>query len=227
MSAIDLLQVISQLTWLALGAVAILRAIRKPGRTSRDVALFFGAIAVVTIEGRLVAALEIPAEAAVRTSSAILAMALPYLLLRLIRDFGGVRRWILRAAELGLVGAVVLILFVGLTAIPAVLYVVLYFAALALYCAARSTALAYASQGVTRRRMQAVAAGSYFLGIAILVAGVGAVAPALSGVTGGLVQICAFASALSYAVGLAPPGALKRYWQIPELRAFLTRSSTT
>jgi signal transduction histidine kinase len=225
-SAIDLLQLIGQMTWLALGTVAIVRAIRRPGRTSRDVALFFGAIALVTVEGRVVAAIDVPAEEAVRLISAIVAMALPYLLLRLIHDFGGIPRWIRRAAAAGLILAAALILGFGTTAIAIVLYLVAYFAALSIYSAARSTGLAYASQGVTRRRMQAIAAGSYFLGIAVLLAGVGVAAPALSGVTSGLIQICVFASALAYAIGFAPPGALKRYWQIPELRAFLARSST-
>jgi signal transduction histidine kinase len=74
--------------------------------------------------------------------------------------------------------------------------------------------------------MRAVAAGSYFLGIAILLAGVAIAAPALGGVIGALVQVAAIGSAVSYAVGFTPPTQLRRFWQLPELRAFLARAST-
>ncbi|HEX9437700.1 MAG TPA: GAF domain-containing sensor histidine kinase [Candidatus Limnocylindria bacterium] len=225
MTAAELLQAIAQVTWLAIGAVEIARAVRRPTRTTIDIALFFGAIALVTVEGRLVALAELPYEDLVRATTLVIVIALPYLLLRVTRDFTTVAMPIVRVVELGLVASVILIATFGTTVLAATLYVVVYFAAVAIYCAARAVTLAGSSYGVTRRRMGAVAAGSYFLGMAILIAGIALVAPGLAGVTAALTQICTVGSAISYAIGFTPPNELRKYWQLPELRAFLSRAA--
>jgi len=224
-TAAELLQAIAQVTWLAIGAVEIARAVRRPTRTTIDIALFFGAIALVTVEGRLVALAELPYEDLVRATTLVIVIALPYLLLRVTRDFTTVAMPIVRVVELGLVASVILIATFGTTVLAATLYVVVYFAAVAIYCAARAVTLAGSSYGVTRRRMGAVAAGSYFLGMAILIAGIALVAPGLAGVTAALTQICTVGSAISYAIGFTPPNELRKYWQLPELRAFLSRAA--
>lgn len=226
MTAIELLQTIGQITWVVLAVISIARAALRPTRTNLDIAFFFGAIGLVTVEGRLVALLDVPFEEQIRTAAVIVALALPYALLRVIRDFVRVRRAIMRAAEAGLAVSAALAVVFGTTLPAVLLLLVAYFAAVAIYSAARAVGLATSSQGVTRQRMRAVAAASYLLGVAVLIAGIGAIAPAARAVTGGLVQVCAFGAALAYAIGFAPPNELRRYWQIPELRAFLSRSAT-
>src|SRR2546428_11145707 len=62
-------------------------------------------------------------------------------------------------------------------------------------------------------------------GLAILVAGGSIVPPAASGLVSGATQILALAAAVSWLLGFAPPGRLRRYWQEPQLPAFLERAS--
>lgn len=224
MTAIELIQAIGQVIWVVIGSVEVARAVRRPTRANVDIALFFGVLAFVVAQGRAVALLDLPFEAQLQAASAYLVMALPYLLLRVTRDFTHVPTWIVRAVEAGLAVAFVVLAALGTGVLAVTLYLIVYFGVVAIYCAARTIVLAGSSHGVTRQRMRAVAAGSYFLGIAILIAGIAAVAPGLSGLTGALTQLCAIGSGISYAVGFTPPNALRRYWQIPELRAFLRRS---
>ena len=238
MSALDLLSGLSQATWLGLSLVTGVRAVRRPSRTSIDVALFFAALAVVILYSRLTAILGLPAQPRIGFVAVLFLLTAPYLLLRLVHDFGGVRRLILRAAEAGFLASSVLAapLIFGDPAAPgapldplralATIVIIGYFALVSIYSAVRAAQFAFRSQGVTRRRMQAVAFGSYFLGITLLLSGVGTFATALAGITSGLSQLCFLVSGIAYGVGFAPPAALRRYWQFPELRAFLARSST-
>jgi signal transduction histidine kinase len=64
------------------------------------------------------------------------------------------------------------------------------------------------------------------LGLAVLVAGVSIVVPGAAGVVSGTTQILALLAAIAWVLGFAPPHQLRRYWQEPELRAFLERAST-
>jgi len=240
MSALDLLQGLSQITWVALAVVSAVSAVRRPTRASIDTALFFGALGSVLVYSKIVALLELPSVGAVVFVVLVVLMAAPYLLLRLIRDFGGVPAAVRRAAEAGLVlsaaASVPLVLLPtptpGETPPPdplrlaVTLYLVVYFAAVSIYCAARCAQLAATSRGMTQQRMRSVALASYLLGVVLLLAGVGAVAPVLAPVTSGLSQLCFLASAIFYGIGFVPPNTLRRYWQIPELRSFLARSST-
>lgn len=225
MTALELLQWLGQVIWVVLGAAMVVRFGRRRSRTNGDIALFFAAIALVTIEGRVSSALGLPPGSPALVASAIVAMLLPYLLLRLVNDFAGVPRAFSRLAAIGAVGAASLIIGIGTTSLAVILYLVAYFVAVTIYAAARVVMLTRASHGVTRRRMESVAWGSYLLGMTILVAGVGIVAPALQGLVQALTQITVLGSAIAYAVGFAPPSSLKRYWQIPELSGFLSRAS--
>jgi signal transduction histidine kinase len=240
-TALDLLQGLSQVVWVALAAIATIRSIRRPTRTNGDIALFFLSIGGVLAYSRVAGAFDLPAERELGFLAVVVLLAAPYLLLRLVRDFGGVRASIQRLAEIGLALTVLPtgVLVFGAPAGPAaapvpqdplriatIVYLVVYFAAVSVYCAIRSAQLAAASHGMTRQRMQAVALGSYFLGISLLLGGIGAIATAFAPVTGGLTQLCFLAAAVFYGVGFVPPNALRRYWQIPELRSFIARAST-
>src|SRR5258708_21279765 len=102
MSALDLLQALSQVAWVAVAAISVVRAIRRPARTNVDTALFSAAIGSVLVYSRLAALLALPSESLITFLVIAVLMAAPYLLLRLIDDFAGVPRIIRRAAEIGL-----------------------------------------------------------------------------------------------------------------------------
>ena len=155
-----------------------------------------------------------------------LAMALPYLLLRLVDDFAGVSGIVLRISELGLILAVVG-LAAYLPAIPQPVFVamVVYFAGLTTYSSVRFIRQAARSRGVTRRRMQSVALGSALLALAIVLLGVTLLAPAYAPIGSLLLRGAVLGSGIAYYLGFAPPAWLRRAWQGPELREFLSRAA--
>src|SRR5207245_9403209 len=67
--------------------------------------------------------------------------------------------------------------------------------------------------------------GSLLLGVAVLIAGIGIVAPAAQAIVSAVTQLLALASMLAYAAGFAPPAGLRRYWREPEIRQFLKRAA--
>jgi K+-sensing histidine kinase KdpD len=95
-----------------------------------------------------------------------------------------------------------------------------------LYTAVAFVRLARRSFGVTKRRTQAVALGMGMLGLAVLVAAGSTLAPGSSGVVSATTQLLALGAAIAWLLGFATPPQLRRYWQEPELRAFLERAST-
>ncbi len=223
MTALALIQLISQAIWVVLGVLSLARAVGRRTRTDRDIAVFFGAIALVTIEGRIAQVQPLPAQVGVATL--IVLMALPYVSVRLADRFAGVPTWIRRASDVGFLLAIAVAVVAGTTRVTGTLYLVLYFVTASGFSALRFTAAGARSHGVARRRMQLIASGSYFLALAILLAGLGVVEPTVVDVTGMLTQLSALASAISFALGLVPPTALKQYWQLTEMRGFLSRAS--
>jgi signal transduction histidine kinase len=79
---------------------------------------------------------------------------------------------------------------------------------------------------VTRRRLIAMTAGSLFLVLNIVVGSLGLWLPSLADLWRSLADIFGLAAGLSYVVGFTPPRWLRRAWQDPELRAFLSRAAT-
>ncbi len=232
MSADLFLQYLTQALFVLITLVVVAQAVRHPTRAKVDIALFFGVTALVIAEGWAFAALGITAGAALRALNGSLVMALPYLLLRLVSDFAAVPSRTLRAAEVGLVFSVVsLFAFRPSLPVPLVLLLVGYFCAFSIYAALAFFRQARRSSGVTRRRMEAVAAGSTCLGLGILgagvVSGLGRAAPdAAELVNVVLVRPLNLAAGVGYFIGFAPPAVLRRAWQEPELRAFLGRAAS-
>jgi signal transduction histidine kinase len=227
MSADDLLQWVAQALFVLIFLVTGARAFRRPLRASIDIALFFGALSVVIAEGWVVAALDATPGRALNALNSALIMALPYLLLRLVDDFADVPRWLLHAAEAGLALAVI-----GLVAmappLPAglTLLYVAYFVGLQIYAAAMFVREARRANGLTCRRMQAAAAGSVCLSLTILAAGLQSSLPDTAGLWMLLSRFFGLAAGIGYFLGFAPPLLLRRAWQEPELRAFLSRAAS-
>ncbi|MEK6206701.1 MAG: ATP-binding protein [Chloroflexota bacterium] len=227
MTALELVSLLTQAIYVLIFASVVWTALRRRTRTSVDIALFFGAIAIAIVESRIVTTFGLTAVDLVTDIVALLVIAMPYLLLRLVDDFSDVPSAVKRLAEGGLVlSATAFLATEGTLPPPILLVVVFYFAALSTYDAVAFVRAARRSAGVTRRRLQAVAAGTLLLGVAILAAGFAPLLPqSLSGLPSGLTQVLALASALAYFVGFAPPQVLRRAWQEPELRRFLRRAA--
>jgi PAS domain S-box-containing protein len=228
MRTADSLQFLSQALFALLFVVVAVQATRRPSRVSIDIALFFGAVAVVVGLTALLTVLQVPRPVFwLSAVSAALVMALPYLLLRLLADFSQVHWLLLRGAEVGLAGSVVALMIVG-QPYPTwlTLLLVAYFVGLSVFDAGAFAREALRSRGVTRRRMQAVALGSLFLGLDVLTAGLVAALPGLTGIWEVVGPLLGVASSLGYFVGFSPPAWLRRAWQEPELRAFLRSAAS-
>jgi signal transduction histidine kinase len=226
MRAQDLFQVLAELLYVAIFAAVALRTLRRFTRVGLDMVLFFGDTTVIVLLATVVNVLMSGGSLVQDLESALL-MALPYLLLRLVADFMPVPRWLMLGAAIGLVLAVA-VLFVVPTPLPALptLLLVVYFVGLTLYASIAFWAGSRRASGVTRRRLQAVASGSVFLSLNILVAGLSAALPAQAEIWGLLGPLLGMASGLGYVLGFAPPTWLRRAWQEPELRTFLERSAS-
>ena len=228
MTALELISLLTQAIYVLVFLIVVWGLARRPSPTSLDIALFFGAIATAIVESRFVSTLQLQAVEIVTDIVALLVIAMPYLLLRLVDDFSDVPGVVKRLGEVGLLLAAIAFIGTEGTLPPSILLpVVLYFAALSTYCAVAFIRAARRSAGVTRRRLQAVAAGTLLLGVAILVAGLAPFFPeSMAGLPSGVTQALALASAIAYFIGFAPPQILRRAWQEPELRSFLRRAAS-
>src|SRR5690348_14401677 len=172
MRAEDLFQHLSEILYVAIFVAVLLRSLRRFTRTQLDMVLFFGDAALIVLLSTLINLMAVAGGLLAQDLEAILLIALPYLLLRLVADFMTVPRWLSIGAAVGLlVSAVVLVAMpTPLAGIPTLL-LVLYFVGLSLYASIAFWVGSRHARGVTRRRLQAVALGSVFLGLDILVAG--------------------------------------------------------
>jgi signal transduction histidine kinase len=227
MTALQLVQSLTNVLFVAIFVRAAIGAYRRPSRTALDTALFFGALALAVLEGPILGLVGIPASAATIVVAAILVTALPYLMLRLLADFADVPLLVQAAALGGLIASVIVFVAGGPALDPtAALFLIGYFVVASLWGAYGFIRLARHSSGVTKRRTQAVAAGMFLLGLAALVAAGSTISPAAADLVSGAAQVLSLFAAISWVLGFAPPVQLRRYWQEPELRAFLGRSST-
>ncbi|MGI8554692.1 MAG: ATP-binding protein [Dehalococcoidia bacterium] len=227
MSASTLLRYLTDIPFILIFFLVSAAAIRHPRRANFDTALLFGVIALIIVAALLRTALHLKPVAIYTATVSSLLMVLPYLLLRLVDDFSRVPRRLMHFALAGLLLSVAnFFVFGPPKALLLILAYVLYFFGLQVYAADACIREARHTGGVTRRRMQAVAAGSGFLGLTILVAGFQATLPGLAGLWSGISQVCGLSSGLGYFLGFAPPAWLRRAWQEPELRAFLGRAAS-
>jgi signal transduction histidine kinase len=228
MSGLDQLQYLSWLLYILVFVAVLIRTIGRPTPAHIDMTLFFGAVAILVVLTSIVSRLHLAQpEWLVNDITGAAAMSMGYLLLRLVRDFTEVSRWVVRAVEVGMVASVVAIIFLPTPLPPVASILLVAYLVLVLayntWAFARHAAIA---RGVTKRRMQAAAAGSMCLGLALFVAGLAAGLPELTSVWDQLGAAFGLASGVCYLVAFAPPTWLRRAWQEPELRAFLERASS-
>ena len=225
MSAAELVRLVTNVLFLLVFAVVLRTALAERTRASLNTALLFGAIAFVVAQSQVASLLGTQLPPALGLVAALILMAFPYLQLRLVDDFAGVRPLVMRACIAGL-GAAVLLVPLGafglidFTAIAPVVIAaaVLYFFGFGTYAAVAFIREARRSRGVARKRMAAAAIGSLALSITLLAAtATQLLGPIATAVTMSLSLI----SATGYLVAFAPPAFLRSAWREPSLRTFL------
>jgi hypothetical protein len=135
MSANDLLSFFPQALFVLVLPFVVAKAVRPPRRATVDTALLFGVASLVAAEEWAVSLLDQRARALLIAGYSALAMALPYLLVRLVDDFAHVPRLVVYGALVGLGATAASFFFVPPGASPlwqALLYVV-YFGGLTAY----------------------------------------------------------------------------------------------
>ncbi len=224
MSSDVALQALTQLVFVLVFILTVLELARRRDRARLEIALLFGSLAVIIVIQGFTQLTGISSREAALVG-ALLLLANPYLLVRLVAHFRPLPR-IQHAIGLVYV-AVSWAVILANTALAGqqlprelTLLVVVPFAYLEGYAAVAFVRSALTSRGVTHHRLVAAALGSGFLALAILIAGVTAFTgtnPAIKTVT----ALLSLGSAVSYYVGFAPPAWLRRAWQMAEFRAFL------
>ncbi len=229
MSAEEFVRYITYTVYILIFLAVAAKAIRRPERTNVDIALFFAAtVIVIALSAAALPSVHLIVPTRLITFVTITALlGLAYLLVRLLDDFTEIPRYLVHLA-----GAGWLALSVG-SLLPEeqrpawlLLLQLLYLGGFMLYGALMFLRESRRTSGVTRRRMQAVATGSLFLGLAILMIAPRQALPGLEPLWDVLSQLAQVASGVSYFIGFAPPAFLRRAWQEPELRAFLSRAAS-
>ncbi|CAN5118431.1 hypothetical protein BH18CHL2_BH18CHL2_08230 [soil metagenome] len=226
MSAVDLVAFLTQAIYLGVFVMVVRTALQRPTKATLDIALFFAVIAFVITQRHVLNAVAIERSPLVTMLSGALFLTLPYLLLRLLGDFAHLHPPAKLVAEIGL--GLSVLMFILFPESPLVLLIVwTYFFSASISAGLAFTRESRASRGVTKRRLQAVAIGSIFLGLSSLMSGLQSpLASQEQGLLGGLQQVLSLGAGIAFYLGFAPPRALWRAWQEPELRAFLSRAAS-
>jgi len=229
MNGAELVRLVTNALFLIVFVGALRTALRERSRTSVDATVLFGALAFVVVQSQIAAFLGTQLPGALSLLSAVLFLALPYLQLRLVDDFAGVRPLVLRMCLGGLVGgiaaaAIGLLKIVELpAAVPVIVAIaLLYFVGFCGYAGVVLIREAREAKGVARNRMVAAAFGAIALSLTLIAALTMTVGGAVASVASMVLSLC---SALGYLVAFAPPVLLKRAWREPALRSFLSRAA--
>jgi signal transduction histidine kinase len=220
-TANQLLQVLTNVAFLLVFATVLVRAVRRPSRESVDVALFFGAPAVSITQSWVMQALGIQNPTLSLISGALI-LAMPPLTLRAIQGFTALPRLVVPAAVvMWSLATISLLVAASPMPQPLILLILVYFMVFEGYAGFAVLRATRRARGVTRRRLQLIAAGTLLLAITILCAGGAAALPFLRALTLPL----ALSSALAYLLGFAPPGPLRNAWRSPQVFEFVWRTN--
>lgn len=225
MNSYALLDILSQIPFVAIFAITFIHALRRPRRATIDIALLFGAIVAIFVIGWITDEVEEAGSGPLDTVQVVLLTVLPYLLLRVVVDFIAAPSRLQRGAELLLGVLVVAIVLSGSNLPPwLVIGIATYFIALGMYSSWEFARGALRTPGVTSRRLYAASCGSILIGLVILVVASRALVPSLDTLSVELMTRLLIVSAgFSFFVAFSPPRLLRRAWQEPELRDLLSR----
>jgi signal transduction histidine kinase len=223
-SGVDQLQYLSWLLYLVGFVLVLRRTLQRPTPAHVNMTLFFGAVAVIVVVTVAVkVGLPLPLWLGNDVAAAVL-LSLGYLLTRLVADFSRVPTILLRAVVVGMLGSIVAVFAFPAPMPPLVALTIVAYLCLVLgYATWAFAQQARRYQGVTRRRMQWAAFASLCIALVLVVAGVSTVAPNLGAAVEEISALLGLCSAIGYFVAFAPPTWLRRAWQEPEVRTFLSR----
>src|SRR5437867_3040736 len=209
MTALDLIQGLSQALYVIVFVLAAWRYVRDSTPAHLDMALFFAILAFFVVESRIVALLGVTAPLPFTDIVIVAILALPYVLLRLVDDFTNVPPLLKRATEIALIG--LSLVFIGLYAPPAPLpppytiALIAYMAVISLYSGAAFILASRRSEGVTRRRMQSVSLGALLFAVQIVTAGAASLfAEPDRTLLAGIVHVSRLRSAVAFYCALTP-----------------------
>lgn len=217
---------LNEILFSLLFVATVWQAIRQRTRASVETAALFGAVCGLFVIGPISTVLGLADTLVPGIVAVVLLVSIPYVLSRLTASFSDPPRWITWLAA-GVAVALVAVTLVTNPDVPQwlLLAAILWFTAAGAFTGLAFLREATRSTGLTRRRMAAVAVGSMLLmGAIVLALSAGILGPASEAATIGA-RLLALASGASYWVGFAPPQALRRWWQAPEVRAFLEQAS--
>ncbi|HEX6607691.1 MAG TPA: GAF domain-containing protein, partial [Chloroflexia bacterium] len=227
MSADDLIKYLSWFVYIVIFVQTAATAIRRPLRTNIDIALFFTVSTVIIASSTGVAVGLLPQNnTLINSVNGALLLSLAYMSMRLVDDFAEVAPWLMRLALGGLAVSVIGTFVLAPEPPPGfALLELIYLIGFLLYGVVAFVRESRASNGVTRRRLRLAAAGSIWLCVDLVFAGLRLFVPAWAGLWGALADVAGLASGVCYFLGFAPPSLLRRAWQEPELRRFLSRAA--
>jgi signal transduction histidine kinase len=221
------MQVTDLLTWITQGSLLLITVLtfldffRHRDRSRLDIALMFGALGALVLLQGITRGTGVDSRW-LRTAGALLFLAHPVLLLRLVQHFRPVPQTVRRLALGGMLASWgILIALDAPYPVPLTLLIVAYFAYVEGYAALAFMRGGLRTGGVTSWRLLLAAAGSGLLALVILLAGVNAAVPAGTGITTPISQLLALLAMLSYYAGFVPPRWLHQTWQLSELQRFL------
>jgi signal transduction histidine kinase len=208
MSALELIRWLTSAVFILVFAIVVVRAVRRPSRSTLDVALFFAAPALVLAESAITQLFGVKAPPELGIASIVLLLALPPLTLRAIEGITSIAWLVSSALIVGLPSP----LSGGVT-----IFVLLYFVLAEGYAGVAVFRGTRHARGIVRARLQLIGAGTVLLALVFVVAGLAIVAPPLALLS----QPLALLAGLAYLVGFAPPPVLRRAWAAPALHEFI------
>ena len=227
MDALRVIQFLTDLAYLTLGIAAVAAYLRSHERARLDVAILFGSLAITTglQEIRLLSCasstgcVDVPLSSVLST---IMALVIPYALLRLVDDVTETPRWQLWLSVVALITLSVCFILGGGS--PPSWLVVLLTAYLVIGTAHAAWAFAdraLTTRGITRRRMAAVAWGCGLLAAAIILGVLANSSQQNEPILTPLVRLAGLISGLAFWAGFFPPNWLSQAWRLPELLGYL------
>ncbi len=205
-----------------------------------DIALMFSSLAVTTII-QLISDITGVKNRNLQIFGSVILMMQPYFMCRLVQHFYPVNKIIKITSFWGMILSCIMIAVFSppnqetvMAAIP-LLIIILYFIGVEGYATVAFVMYALRSTGITKLRLNFVAASSGLFVLLMLIVGVLSIIPALrDSVTKPgamqdwlklLIQIMGLMMAVFYYLGFAPPRFLIRNWQLAELQEFFSKMS--
>ncbi|MCG3775124.1 MAG: Sensor histidine kinase WalK [Nitrospira sp.] len=226
MSAVDLLNFLTQVLFVVLGLISIRQVLLHRRRATMDTALLFGPLGLVILQTWTVNLLQLPPNPFTTRIAQLIIIAIPFILVRLLEDYAGTRKRLAFVTALGGVASLALIFSVspplpGWITLTVVTYLVLGVGVVSLgfLNEARSTS------GAIQRRLIMICIGSGMFAALLFVAGARLVFPGADFAWNITSRLCGLASASAYFLGFAPPTWLRRIWQFSALQEFFLSTS--